>query len=316
MVDDTLAPKLFISYSHENEHHSDWILQLATRLRANGVNVILDRWDLRLGANVQAFMESASVGSSRVLSVCTDQYVKKANDHKGGVGYEKTILNASIMKDQESDRIIPLIRDNDSEAVVPFFLSGRMYIDFRDDLLYEARYNELIREIYGQHLIPKPPLGENPFTVKPQNILPVLAQHASRYVSPALYGRVSFNYSNNNGSYILGAGDMAFETCWSTAGHGSIYAYNDAPSIRSVALVEGISDVHAIVGADQYDASSRTRTARVGDSVVWQNVSGYYAATSIESVTNRDSPNGEHQLVFRYAIQPSKSPDFSTLKDR
>jgi len=43
-----LTPKLFVSYSHDSQPHKDWVLQLATRLVKNGVDVILDQWDLKL----------------------------------------------------------------------------------------------------------------------------------------------------------------------------------------------------------------------------------------------------------------------------
>ncbi|WP_370457663.1 SEFIR domain-containing protein [Rufibacter sp. XAAS-G3-1] len=38
-----LETKVFISYSHDSNNHKDWVLQLATRLRLNGVDVILDQ---------------------------------------------------------------------------------------------------------------------------------------------------------------------------------------------------------------------------------------------------------------------------------
>ncbi|MGX2954498.1 toll/interleukin-1 receptor domain-containing protein [Shewanella sp. JL219SE-S6] len=40
------APRCFISYSHDNENHKEWVLNLATRLVKNGVDVTLDQWDL------------------------------------------------------------------------------------------------------------------------------------------------------------------------------------------------------------------------------------------------------------------------------
>ncbi len=41
-----MTPTVFVSYSHDGEDHSNWVLQLATRLRSNGVDVILDKWNL------------------------------------------------------------------------------------------------------------------------------------------------------------------------------------------------------------------------------------------------------------------------------
>jgi hypothetical protein len=158
-------PKVFVSYSHDNEPHGNWVLTLATRLVANGVDVMLDQWDLNLGSDLPRFMESGLTGADRVLAICTHQYVLKANEGVGGVGYEKMILTARLMQDIKTDKIIPVIRDNYLAQPVPTFLSSRVYIDFRDDAAYEERYAELIREIHGQKIKPKPPLGRNPFLV-------------------------------------------------------------------------------------------------------------------------------------------------------
>ena len=36
-MEEITEPKVFISYSHDSEEHKSWVLQLATRLRSNGV---------------------------------------------------------------------------------------------------------------------------------------------------------------------------------------------------------------------------------------------------------------------------------------
>lgn len=50
-------PKLFISYSWSSPDHEQWVLDLATELREDGVDVILDKWDLKEGHDAHAFME-------------------------------------------------------------------------------------------------------------------------------------------------------------------------------------------------------------------------------------------------------------------
>jgi hypothetical protein len=49
--------KLFISYSWSNPDHQQWVIDLATQLRESGVDVILDKWDLKEGHDAYAFME-------------------------------------------------------------------------------------------------------------------------------------------------------------------------------------------------------------------------------------------------------------------
>jgi TIR domain len=139
MTTNEVAPRLFVSYSHDSQSHKDWVLTLATRLVANGVDVILDQWDLNLGADLPRFMEKGLTESKLVLAVCSAQYVSKANAGKGGVGYEKMILTSQLMHDVTAERILPVIRNNNVVPLLPTFLGSRVYVDFRDDALYEVK---------------------------------------------------------------------------------------------------------------------------------------------------------------------------------
>lgn len=306
------APKIFVSYSHDTDQHKDWVLALATRLVANGVDIILDQWDLTLGSDLPRFMEQGLSAAHRVLAVCTEPYVNKANAGRGGVGYEKMILTAQLMQDVTSDRIIPVIRSNSLAIPVPIFLSSRLYIDFRDDLAFESKYAELIRDIHGQEVKPRPPLGKNPFDSEVISTLPMISFGPERYISPTLEGVTTFDYSNNNGRYVFGAGDMAFETAWSRAGSGSIHAYTDPPSIRSVAIAVGATEINEIKDAAQYDPSSRVRTPHVGEVLVWQNTAGYFLATKVLSVKVRVPGATPDEIIVQYKIARTKSTSFAS----
>lgn len=306
-----IPPKVFISYSHDNQPHKDWVLSLATRLVANGVDVVLDQWDLTLGSDLPRFMEAGLTSAQRVLAVCSFPYVTKANAGVGGVGYEKMILTAQLMQDISGDRIIPVIRNNVSTSPTPIFLGSRVHVDFRDDLLHETRYAELLRDIHGQEIRPRPPLGTNPFDTIPVTTAPLVSFGPERYVSPATSGSVTFDYSNNNGRYVLGAGDMAFETAWSGGSNTAIHAYNDPPSIRSVSLAVGVAEINAVIDASSYDTSSRVRTPGLGEIVIWQNTAGYYLATRVESLKSRGHGSVVDEIKFSYAIAPSKSASFA-----
>lgn len=305
-------PRVFASYSHDDDEHRNWVLGLAHRLVANGVDIILDQWDLKLGSDLPRFMETGLTAAQRVLVICTDSYVKKANVGQGGVGYEKMILTAQLMRDIPSDRIIPVVRRATSDLPVPTFLSSRVYIDFRDDGAYETKYTELLRDIHGQQVKPRPPLGPNPFATTVPVVEPQLSFRAERYVSPALSGTVTFEYSNNNGRYIVGAGDMAFETAWSTGDNTSIHAYNDPPSIRTIAIAQGAQRIEDIVEANAYNTSSRTRLPMLGQIIVWQNTARYYLATRIEALQSRSHGSPKDEITFSYAIASNKSASFTS----
>jgi hypothetical protein len=79
------APKVFISYSHETQQHKDWVRSLASALRANGIDAVLDQWDLSAGQDIAAFMAGGIRTADRVLLICTDAYLSKAEAGTGGV---------------------------------------------------------------------------------------------------------------------------------------------------------------------------------------------------------------------------------------
>lgn len=165
------SPKVFISYSHDSPEHRRWVLELGTKLVQNGVDVILDQWDLTPGDNFTQFMEAGVRDRDWVLVICTDNYVRKANDREGGVGYEVQIVTAQLVKNLGINKFIPIIRHASAQEKMPTFLGGRVYIDFTDDSQFNEKFNDLLRKLYGVPIEEKPPLGEKPSFAK-QKVLP------------------------------------------------------------------------------------------------------------------------------------------------
>jgi hypothetical protein len=67
-----LVVKVFISYSWSSEDHQKWVLDLANKLMSDGVEVILDRWDLKPGQDKYHFMEQMvkDEAITKVLVIC------------------------------------------------------------------------------------------------------------------------------------------------------------------------------------------------------------------------------------------------------
>ncbi len=160
-------PKVFISYSHDSPEHMRWVLKLGTRLRQKGIDAILDQWDLGLGDDLTLFMEHGIRDSDRVLVICTDSYVEKANAGEGGVGYERRIVTAQLVQDLGTDKCIPVIRQASGEEKTPAFLGTTVYADFRDETQFEAEFDKLLHELHQVPVVEKPPLGKNPFAKLP-----------------------------------------------------------------------------------------------------------------------------------------------------
>ena len=115
------------------------------------------------------------------------------------------------------------------------------------------------------------------------------------------HGTIKFNYTNNNGTYPIGHGDRTFTTTWSKASDTSIHAYNDASDIHSIAIAPNASNLEQIP-VHTLDYSSRTRTPKIGDAVVWQNTHGYYAVTKVISIKDDSRGSDVDEIEIEYLI--------------
>jgi hypothetical protein len=156
-------PKVFISYSWDNEDHKNWVLNLAKRLRENGVDAIIDRYELKPGKNMMVFMEQSIEVSDKVLIVFTENYKLKADKRAGGVGYEYSILNADLyQRIADNEKYLPILRSGTFETSVPAFMKQFIASDMSDNNLFEERFNELLLTIYNNPIIEKPEIGMKP----------------------------------------------------------------------------------------------------------------------------------------------------------
>ncbi|MEP6671654.1 MAG: toll/interleukin-1 receptor domain-containing protein [Chthoniobacter sp.] len=157
-------PLVFISYSHDSEDHKTWVRELATALLGVGINVILDQWEIGPGDEVPKFMEQSVRRAGRVIMICTEQYVRKVDDGKGGAGYEAMVVTSELVQDLGTRKFIPLIRQSGEKGTLPACVSTRYFVDFSKDALFTEKLEELARNIQDAPRFEKPPLGRNPFT--------------------------------------------------------------------------------------------------------------------------------------------------------
>lgn len=324
---ETPALTLFMSYSHDDAHHKLWVKNLATRLEQDGIHVILDQWDLPAGGDLPSFMHSMA-SADRVLTVCTPSYVTKANTGQGGVGYERMILTAELMKDVNLEKIIPIVRvTTEKQASVPVFLGSKLYVNFREDTEFEQNYQDLLMDIYGQREKLRPVRGKNPYQIERATAPAPVAREGegertnsavnsskmdglvaglSGYSNSNLASVVDFDFTNNNGQFLCGFGDQEFLTHWSNASNSSIHVYNDPSSISGVAIAKGAKAIDQVSDPESCDFSSRSRTPKVGEVVVFKNIHGKYMAAQIERIQASSHGDAIDRLVFAYAVLPAR----------
>ena len=156
-------PKVFISYSWSS---SDRVVELAERLMNDGVDVVLDKWELKEGQDKYVFMERCVIDDTitKVLMVCDKNYAEKANNREGGVGDETMVISPNVYEKANETKFIPIIleRDEDGDVYVPAYLKSRIYVDLSNDEVFEENYESLLRNLHSKPENRKPALGNMP----------------------------------------------------------------------------------------------------------------------------------------------------------
>lgn len=163
-----MTKKIFISYSWGNQNHNEWVVDLATRLMHDSIDVVLDRWSLKDGHDIYSFMEEMVKSEEifRVLILSDKNYKEKADSREGGVGTETQIITPNLYSKEKQEKFVPIVlqRDENFEPYLPIYLKTRKYIDFSEIEKFEESYEELLRNILEAPSLPKPKLGSQPPT--------------------------------------------------------------------------------------------------------------------------------------------------------
>jgi TIR domain len=199
-------PKVFISYSWTSNEHQQWVLDLATALRDNGVDAILDKWDLKEGHDAITFMERMVNDESveKVIIILDRRYAETANDRKGGVGTETQIITPQIYASADQNKFVGVASEvgADGKPFKPAYYAARIHIDLSNEDTYAENFDQLLRWIFNKPAYPKPSLGKPPEFLKEESVLLPTRSHAQRVVnllrsaSPAALGALVEYFDN------------------------------------------------------------------------------------------------------------------------
>jgi tetratricopeptide (TPR) repeat protein len=143
--------KVFISYSHDSTEHSERVLALSERLRADGIETFLDQY--LNGSPVQGWprwMLDQLDAADFVLVVCTESYYRRFRGHelpgKGkGADWEGALITQEIYVSRSSTlKFVPLLFSSDDEKFIPEPLRATTYYSPVSENAYQALYDFLL----------------------------------------------------------------------------------------------------------------------------------------------------------------------------
>ncbi|MDV5087084.1 SEFIR domain-containing protein [Vibrio diabolicus] len=176
MTEEIKQPKVFISYSWSSVHHQEMVKLWADRLIHDGVDVILDIYDLNEGDNKFAFMESMVTDPdvTHVLVVCDSKYKERADAREKGVGTESTIISSKVYAQVKQSKFIPILCEfeESGEPIAPVFMDARIGVNFSTPESVNENWEQLIRLLYSKPLHVKPKKGAAPSYITSDTPLP------------------------------------------------------------------------------------------------------------------------------------------------
>jgi SEFIR domain-containing protein len=165
--DSSRPTKVFLSYSHDSEPHSQRVLALANQLRHHGVDAELDQYVTRPPQGWPRWCEDQlrPESSEFVLLVCTETYLKRIEgkvpaDEGRGVFWEGSIIYDYIYNGKGDSRFVPIVFDRSDETHIPRPLKNGTHYTLAAFELSDPGYNALYRELTHQPAVEKPPLGQ------------------------------------------------------------------------------------------------------------------------------------------------------------
>ena len=156
--------KVFISYSHDSSEHAEQVLALSNRLRADGIDAMIDQYVVPPPEDWKLWMEKQIRDADFVLMICTDTYYRRVMGEelsgKGlGVRWEgKLIYQQLYQVGSETGRakFIPVLLEGGSVEHIPLPVRGNIFYQLDS----EAMYDNLYRHLTGQPITVMPELGQ------------------------------------------------------------------------------------------------------------------------------------------------------------
>lgn len=151
-----------MSYSHDSEEHKDSVLALSDRLRADGIDCIIDQYEISPSEGWPRWCNRMIEEVDFVLVICTETYERRFKGKelpgKGkGAIWEGMIITQELYDSQgRNEKFIPVIFTPDDEIHIPTILRGATNYNPNTKEDYESLY----RHLTNQPHIKKPVLGK------------------------------------------------------------------------------------------------------------------------------------------------------------
>ena len=157
---DGRLPTAFVTYSHETNEHNERVLNLAKKLRADGVVAEIDSFQVSPPEGWPVWMRKQTEESDFVIVVCTETYARRfaGNETSGkgkGVTWEGWLIQQILYDAGRNQRFIPVVFDPSDVSHIPVVLKNATHYNVGT----EDGYALLHRALTNQPRVQRPQIG-------------------------------------------------------------------------------------------------------------------------------------------------------------
>jgi tetratricopeptide (TPR) repeat protein len=152
-------PQVFISYSHQPAENLDRVLALSNRLRASGVDCIIDQYEQSPAKGWPQWCDDQVAESTYVLVLCNQTYLRRFKGEEilgvgKGTAWEGHIITQELYNAQgHNTKFIPITFAREDAGFIPRPLESATCYHL------DEAYEKLYRRLTDQPAIIKPALG-------------------------------------------------------------------------------------------------------------------------------------------------------------
>lgn len=133
--------KARIAFLSHSSHDKPFIRQLASDLKANGVQVWLDEWSIKVGESIP---DKISQGLAE-----SDYFLFAASKNSVESEWVKRELNSALIKEVEK-RVVSILPLKLDECKIPDIIKDKKYADFSDS--YKRGLTDLLNAMGAEHV--------------------------------------------------------------------------------------------------------------------------------------------------------------------
>jgi NAD(P)H-dependent FMN reductase len=167
-LDDPTAPRVFISYAHDDAAHEKQVRDFWLFLRANGIDARLDLTAAETRQDWAQWMTEQIRDADRVLVVVSPEYKRQmegdaTRGERGRVVWEARLIRELFYRDHPAslNRFVPVVLPGGSAEDIPVFLGPATHQVVSEFTVAGAE--ALLRLLTGQPSEVGPPVGRIPY---------------------------------------------------------------------------------------------------------------------------------------------------------